>query len=167
MKNIITICLITLLSGCNLFLPKDLKRFYSLENLIKEKYFNNQLQDAQELSNEYLLLARKYPEDWNYGNAIQKAHTYLGLIALENGYIDAAKAHLIASGNTPGSPQLDTFGPNMLLAKALLDHNHKNVVLEYLDQLRIFWEMEDGKIDHWKNQIDRGEAPDFGANLVY
>jgi hypothetical protein len=167
MKNIITICLITFLSGCNLFLPNDLKRFYSLENLIKEKYFNNQLHEAQELSNEYLLLARKYPKDWNYGNAIQKANTYLGLIALEYGYIDAAKAHLIASGNTPGSPQLDTFGPNMLLAKALLDHNHINVVLEYLDQLKIFWEMEDGKIDHWKNQIDKGESPDFGANLMY
>jgi len=167
MKKIIALSLITLLCGCDLLLPKDLKRFYSLENLIKEKYFNNQLHEAQELSNEYLSLASKYPNDWNYGNAIHKANIYQGLIALENGKLEDAKNHLIASGKTTGSPQLDSFGPNMLLAKALLDHNQKNVVLEHLDQLKIFWQMHDGKLDYWKSQIERGEIPNFGANLEY
>lgn len=167
MKTILTIFILATLSGCDFFIPKDLKRFYAMEDLIEEKYFSNQISETLSLTSEYLTLADKHPNDWNYGNAIHKANLYKGLIALEHGRTDEAAAFLHASGNTPGSPQLDTFGPNMLLAKALLDHGHKQVVLEYIEQLRAFWEMHDGKLDQWKAQIENGETPDFGANLKY
>ena len=167
MNKILALFILVTLSGCDLFIPNDLKRFYAMEYLIEEKYFSNQIPEALSLTDEYLTLAGKYPDDWNYGNAIHKANLYKGLIALEYGKPDEAAAFLHASGNTPGSPQLDTFGPNMLLAKALLDHGHKQVVLEYIEQLRDFWGMHDGKLDQWKAQIENGENPNFGANLKY
>jgi hypothetical protein len=167
MKNPIALLLTPFLTICSLFTPKELRRFYALDELIKKKYLNKKSAEINVLANEYLLLAQKYPNDWNYGNAIHKANIFLGLVALESGKIADAKNYLKSSGDTPGSPQLDSFGPNMLLAKTLLDHDQKQIVLEYLEQLRIFWVMDDGKLDTWKSQIERGESPDFGANLEY
>ncbi len=78
------------------------------------------------------LLADKLREDWNYFNILHKAHTYLGLIALEENDIEEAKKNLILSGAIEGSPQLKSFGPDMILAKKLLERGEKQIVLHYL-----------------------------------
>ena len=108
---------------------------------------------------------KEKPCNWNYGNAIHSAHNILGRVALLRGDIDAAKKHLLLAGKTIGSPQLDTFGPNMVLAQELLKCNESETVLEYLDLCKLFWEMDNGKLDRWKAEIDKGQMPDFGANL--
>jgi hypothetical protein len=56
------------------------------------------------------------PKGWNYGNIIHKANQILGRCALREGKPADAKMHLLAAGATPGSPQLDSFGPQMQLA---------------------------------------------------
>jgi hypothetical protein len=49
-----------------------------------------------------------------------------------NGDIEEAKKQLLLAGKTPSSPQLNSFGPNMILAKELLDKGEKDTVLHYL-----------------------------------
>ena len=108
----------------------------------------------------------EFEDNWNFGNATHKINIYLGRLALKKGDIEAAKEHLLQAGRTKGSPQLNSFGPNMLLAKDLLDAGESNVVLEYLDLCLVFWE-EQERVDGWKAEIKGGSMPDFGANLKY
>src|ERR1700719_3714085 len=75
-----------------------------------------------------------------------------------------ADRYLLASGKTPGSPQLDSFGPNMTLAKELLAKGESDSVLQYLDLCKNFWEGERQQLDDWRDAIRGGKTPDFGAN---
>jgi len=81
--------------------------------------------------------------------------------------IEDSKKYLRLAGLTPGSPQLNSFGPNMSLAKQLLEAGERDTVVEYLDFCRKFWQMDFGKLDYWTAQVRAGEVPDFGANLTY
>ena len=62
---------------------------------------------------------------------------------------------------------MDSFGPNLTLAKDLLEHGERDTVLEYLMLCRKFWKMDRGKLDMWIYQVMDGKNPDFGANLLY
>ena len=76
---------------------------------------------------------------------------------------------------TTGSPQLDSFGPEMQLAQELSEKGEKETVLEYLDLVARFWanpnertEANSERIarDHlnqleaWKRQVRAGNVPD-------
>jgi hypothetical protein len=65
--------------------------------------------------------------NWNYGNAIQDGNFVLGRIAVHEYRITDAKEFLKQAGDTPGSPQLDSFGPNMSLAKDMLEAARKTL----------------------------------------
>ncbi len=138
------IVLMMLLVGCGNKLSPELQRFYSLDDVIKEAYRSGRLGEVKVLCAEYLTLAESFPGDWNYGNAVHKGNIYFGLVALDENRIEDSKKHLLKAGDTPGSPQLNTFGPNMLLAKALLEKGDKDTVLEYIGKLSRFWEMDEG-----------------------
>ena len=122
---------------------------------------------AREDANTVLLVAEKYRGDWNYGNAVHKANLALGRLALHDGDIEQAKHYLIEAGKTPGSPQLNSFGPNMLLAKELLEKGETATVLEYLDLCAKFWRSDFGSLSTWKKVIAQGKQPNFLANLLY
>lgn len=62
---------------------------------------------------------------------------------------------------------MDSFGPNMTLAKDLLEKGEKKVVLDYFELCRKFWEARFSKLDAWKSDVEAGRMPDFGANLDY
>ncbi len=91
----------------------------------------------------------------------------LGRIALRRGFIKQASDNLLAAGATPGSPQLDSFGPNMTLAKELLEHGQPDVVLEFLGLCKKFWKLDSGRLDEWAAEVRKGKVPDFGTNLRY
>jgi hypothetical protein len=122
---------------------------------------------AQVYATELLAMAPRYQSDWNYGNAIHDAHSTLGLVALRSHDVAAAKAALLEAGKTPGSPQLDSFGPNTTLAKELLEHGEREVVLQYFDLIAVFWEMGGDELPVWRALVKDGQMPDFGAHLVY
>jgi len=128
---------------------------------------NGSLDKAEQFANETLNLAEKYKNDWNYGNAIHKGHLTLGRVALRKNDIEEAKNQLLLAGKTPGSPQLDSFGPNMVLAKELLEKGEKETVLKYLELCETFWDMQMETLMIWEEKITNGENPDFGANLLY
>ena len=71
------------------------------------------------------------------------------------------------AGQTPGSPQLNSFGPNMSLAKELAEKGETDAVIQYFDQCRKFWRMGADKLDTWTKAVKAGIVPDFGGNLLY
>jgi hypothetical protein len=102
-----------------------------------------------------------------HGNAVHKGNLVLGRIAVREGRIADAVKFLQASGATTGSPTLNSFGPNMLLARDLLAAGQKEAVLAYFEQCRAFWKMGGERLDRWSQEVKAGVVPDFGANLRY
>jgi len=145
----------------------ELEKFYTITDLAKNAYNAGDLNKAESYAKELLLMAPKYPRDWNYGNAIHHANIVLGRIALARGDIEAAKNYLIEAGKTPGSPQLNSFGPNMTLAKELLGKKETQTVLNYFELCGKFWEMGNEKLKEWSELVRNGKMPDFGGNLSY
>jgi len=145
----------------------DRARFYVLDEAAKASFEMGKSADAKLYAEEALKLAERWPDDWNYGNAIHDGHMVLGRVALRNGDVDSAKRELLLAGKTPGSPQLNSFGPNMSLAKDLLEQKHTDTVIEYFGSCGSFWKMERGNLRRWTVLAKGGEMPDFGANLLY
>ena len=142
-------------------------RFYALAPAAKSCFVVSQFKEAQSLSSELLRLAPKYQKDWNYGNAIHTGNMVLGQLALLDDKVNDAKEYLLKAGKTPGSPQLDSFGPNMSLAKGLLERGEYAVVLEYFALCSKFWGYHQDRLDMWSGVVKNGEIPDFKANLYY
>jgi hypothetical protein len=132
-------------------------RFYALNETIGAAYERGELDVAERLAREYLELAPSFSCDWNYGNAIHDGHRWLGLLALRKGDDAAAIRHLGEAGKSPGSPQLNSFGPKFDLAQALLERGHAEPVKAYLRDINRFWDR--GEVDDWIAAIDRGERP--------
>ncbi|MTB52580.1 M48 family metallopeptidase [Lewinella sp. W8] len=151
-------------------ISKENQAFFRLGMKLGLVYHKGNHQDgrARHLAEEYLIMARKHPDSWNYGNAIHCANTVLGLLALENGRTDEAVVYLHRAGATPGSPQLNSFGPNMLLAKELIEAGRVESVLAYLEQCRKFWRgpMVE-KIAEWHLALLNGEELDYAGHLKY
>jgi tetratricopeptide (TPR) repeat protein len=145
----------------------SLHRFYSLNEAAKATFEVGKTTEAAEFAHEALDLAPRFRDDWNYGNAIHDGHMVLGRVALRNDEVDAAKRELLAAGATPGSPQLNSFGPNVSLARDLLEKKQSDAVIEYLQLCAKFWKLEGGRLKQWTALAKAGEMPDFGANLVY
>jgi len=81
--------------------------------------------------------------------------------------LEEAKKRLIKAGETPGSPPLNSFGPNMKLAKELLLVGEKETVLQYLEDCSKFWESGKDLLDKWTADINEGRTPEFEPNLTY
>lgn len=146
---------------------KGKELFENLDGLAKRAFDAGEIEKAKAHSKELLKMAQQYPKDWNYGNAIFYGNFVLGRIAVQRGDLKQAGQYLLAAGGTPGSPNLDSFGPNMTLAKELLEKGESGVVLEYFALCRKFWEDGRRQLDEWSAAVRRGEVPNFGPSLRY
>lgn len=142
-------------------------RFDALPDLAKLAFDAGQYEKAQLYAREMLRLASEYRNDYGYGNAIYYGNFVLGRLALREGNVALASQYLLNSVTTPGSPQLDSFGPNVTLAKELLEKGQSDLVLQFLAQTRTFWKNDHGKVAEWSAAIHNGRKPDFRANLGY
>jgi len=77
--------------------------------------------------------------DWNYGNLVHDVNAMLCLAALHAGDKKQADEYLFSAGRSPGSPQLDSFGPDFSYAAKMLKAGETNAVLQYLDLVGNFW----------------------------
>jgi beta-lactamase regulating signal transducer with metallopeptidase domain/tetratricopeptide (TPR) repeat protein len=124
--------------------------------------------------------ARSYASDILKGASANTANSYyvlnihhanmvLGRIAVREGKLDDAKKYLLDAGKIPGYPSLNTFGPNMALAKDLLEKGDQATVLAYFQECGVFWTMSGGpdKLKQWSAEVSDGKIPNFGANLIY
>lgn len=143
------------------------RNFYRLTGAAPAAFMAGEHERAQTLAVELLEEAERWRENWNYGNAVHAANLVLGRVALMRGEIDDAKKFLLAAGKTPGSPQLNSFGPDMVFAKEMLKRGEREAVLAYFDLVEKFWRKKSARLDEWRSAIAKNEQPDFGANLRY
>ena len=105
------------------------KRFYALPGATNGYFLLGNSAAAQALAEESLSVITQFEGSWNCGNAVHVAHTVLGLIALQLSDEDRAISELRQSAAIGGSPQLNSFGPKMSLARALLERGRSEEVL--------------------------------------
>ena len=143
-------------------------RFLALDQAAKMSLAVGRSEEARRFATDMMALDEKYsrgsPEQAK-GDVVHDGNLVLGRIAVDEGQLDAAKRHLLAAGKSTGSPVLGGFGPNMGLAKDLLEKGEQETVLQYLELCGKFW--SSGKLDEWIKDIHAGRIPDFGANLIY
>lgn len=140
----------------------------SLTDAAKSCFDLGKYDKARKYANELLVLANENKGDLNiYGPSIYASHIALGRQDLLEGKPEQAIQHLFEAAKTPGHPVLASFGPDMSLAKDLLEKGHKKPVIEFLIECKRIWELgeKEGKIDKWVKEISEGKTPDFGSNL--
>jgi hypothetical protein len=98
---------------------------------------------------------------------VHECNLILGRVALRQGDTASAIRYLYAAANVSGGGSLSSFGPNMMLAKELLEKGQRQAVLEYLRLCAKFWSYDRGQIARWTAEINAGKTPEFGANLIY
>jgi tetratricopeptide (TPR) repeat protein len=145
----------------------DLSKFSRLDYLAKSAFDAQEFEKASQYAEALLKTGEDNSKNWNFGNAVNHGNIILGRIALKKGDTKKADEYLLKAGQTPGSPQLDSFGPNMSLAKELLEAGEKETVLQYFQLCRKFWKTGDTRLDDWTKEVKAGQVPEFGANLVY
>jgi tetratricopeptide (TPR) repeat protein len=141
------------------------EKFFLLPDLATVAFNAGDFAKAKKYADELLKMSDEIEKNWNSGNAVHHGNLVLGRVALRKGDVDKAKSYLLAAGKTEGSPQLNSFGPNMTLAKELLEKGEKETVLEYFDLCGKFWEREE--LDQWRATVKGDGIPEFGANLSY
>jgi hypothetical protein len=92
---------------------------------------------------------------------VHEGHRVLGHLDLKAGDVEAAKKHLLEAGKTPGSPQLDSFGPELTLASDLLARGEREAVVEYLRQISRFWKGREEALEEWIILIQAGKTPEL------
>ncbi|HVS10591.1 MAG TPA: hypothetical protein VMS76_12025 [Planctomycetota bacterium] len=112
---------------------------------------------ATTYARQLLLHAQGSGDSGDRGNAVHDGNRVLGFVALRDGRIEEACERLIESGKTPGSPQLDSFGPQFDLASELLERGQRAAVLEYLELCSRFWRNASVKV--WIEEMHQGLSP--------
>ncbi|MEX1041687.1 MAG: hypothetical protein WDZ51_13695 [Pirellulaceae bacterium] len=147
-----------------------MNRLASLGELAKAALAAHELEQARTYA-EQLLEVATGPElseqRRDDSGSLHTGHTILGRVAISIGDLSTAKRHLLASAKIKGAPHLVSFGPSMSLAKELLERNESQVVLEYFNLCREFWERGQVELDLWTAEVNNGQMPDFGPNLNY
>lgn len=143
----------------------EVDRFRILNKAAKSSFKFKKYDKARNHAEELLTLSQKYKSEVIYGSAIYDSHIVLGRLDLLDGKPKQAIYHLFEAVKTPGDATLATFGPDMSLAKDLLEKGYKEPVIEFLIGCKRFWEFDEGKVDKWVMEIKEGQIPDFGINL--
>lgn len=142
-------------------------RMGRLQEVTKLAFKVGEQAKAERYARELLALAEPHPQDEKYGPAWHDGHMVMGQLALKRGSVAEAREHLRAAGETAGGGTLSSFGPNMGLARDLLQQGEKQAVIDYLRQCQNFWTGEQVPIERWIQDIEHGRTPEFGANLEY
>lgn len=129
---------------------------------------NRDYKKAQQFSIKMLKLSQEQ-KTWDTGNAIFHGNMILGRIAIAKNDVKLAKKYLLLAGKTMGSPQLNSFGPNMLLAEELLQKKEYQVVIQFFQLCRKFWKSKkaERRLKEWEEDIQNKKIPNFRANLRF
>ncbi|MDX2106373.1 MAG: hypothetical protein SFY67_08225 [Candidatus Melainabacteria bacterium] len=133
----------------------------SLEDLPLYAFEAGEFALAKKYANKLLAWAKEAKDGADKSQYLHRAFTALGLLELQNKNTSTAKEYLLKSAAVTGSPVLNSFGPNFLLAKELFNLNEKEIVLEYLKLCSKFWYRADKtNVEKWTTQIMSGEFPE-------
>ena len=114
-------------------------RYGLMIDAAKAAFLAKDYQRATEYAERVLATASDFQGTWVYGNGIHHGHIVLGRVALANDDVPGARDHLAAAGAMPGSPQLNSFGPDQDLAVELLARGEREAVIAYADACRRFY----------------------------
>jgi hypothetical protein len=95
-----------------------------------------------------------------YGNHV------LGLLALHEGNVAGARTYLLASVDHAGWEELNKFGPNLKLAKRLLEKGERDVVIEFLEVSKRLWPEGRNKLGQWQAIIRAGVLPEWDQSVL-
>ena len=133
-------------------------RFYELADIAREAMDAGAVEKASSYATELLKMAADDQDDWNYGNAVFTGNMVLGLVALRQGSVGQARLYLLESAKTKGSPQLDSFGPDFTLARALLRQGERDAVLDFLAACKSFWTLGGDRLDQMIAAVKSGDT---------
>jgi hypothetical protein len=146
----------------------EVGRYHALGSAARSQFIYGEIEAAGKYARELLSLDEKFKsEPWRDGSAVYDANLVLGRIAAQEGRMNEAKQYLLEAGKSPGSPVLGSFGPNMGLARDLLQSGERDGVLDFFELCRKFWTSGDEKLTLWSDDVRAGRMPDFGANLLF
>jgi hypothetical protein len=94
-----------------------------------------------------------------YAHDTHWAHTFLGLVAAEQGRLPEAGKHLVDSASVWGEPRLSSYGPSFLLARKLCEAGLWKDVEAFLIACKNFW--DDEVLDDWIQEVANEHIPDF------
>ena len=133
----------------------DSRQFYMLDEETQAAIRAGGFDKAAEYAHELLREAAKNADDPNYGNAIYDGNMALGRVALRQGCYQGREA-AVEAGRTPGSTQLNSFCPDMTVARELLEEGEREVVLQYFALCRRFWAGGSQQPDAWSKTVREG-----------
>jgi tetratricopeptide (TPR) repeat protein len=154
------------LATLELALKMDGPRSMLIEEIAEAALRTGDRDKAARRARELLRAADAVPRDWDYGNAVHTGHIVLGKIAAARGRLAVAERHLIAAGDTPGSPQLNSFGPDLDLARDLLERGCSKTVIAYLNRIAKFWESRRDALARCVREIEAGRRPRLEAHAL-
>ena len=136
--------------------------------LVELAHFATQIGDYQK-AREYAQKALAFqPRSWELYNL----SIVQGLIVLNEGDIrgaiwqlDMSISSCLADENTHLTSTI--FGPNLALARKLLECGERIEVLRHLTQCKDVWHLFRGHFEKWIIQIENGETRDFLASEVF
>ena len=138
----------------------------ALLNVMRWSFYAGHTEETEGYAQALLLIEHRHPMPDDGTNRVHVAHTLMGLIALGRNNLPVAKESLLSSAKeAQKTATIGTFGPNMRLAKELLNRGENGTVIQYLKLCERFWTKDTLKT--WQQEIERGQAPDFSANLSY
>jgi tetratricopeptide (TPR) repeat protein len=109
------------------------KRVGMMPDLAKTAFATGKFDEARSYATDLSAkVAQPDYSDSKNGDAIHHGNLVLGRLALKLGDVEKAKEHLLKAGQISGGAGLCSFGPNMMLAKELLELGDREVVIQYL-----------------------------------
>lgn len=141
------------------------ERYSAIPQAAKAAYMLGLFSEAKEWAEEMSELIKVVPKNWNYGNVIYYQNWVFGMLAFDNGDLERAKSFLNMAASTIGSPQLNSFGPNMRLARNLLKSGEVEAFLNFLNQVEVFWKHGKPWIHVWRNKVNQGLIPNCKMHM--
>lgn len=143
----------------------ELQRFWMLPDLAQAAFDAGEWGKARAFATDLLHQAEQPGYFYHKnGSAIFHGNLVLGRLTLQSGDIAEAKRCLLESAKTKGDPCLRSGGPDLTLAKELLERGEHETVVEFLQLCTRFWQPNDQRVERWIYEIQNGKMPDFGPN---
>ena len=100
------------------------------------------------------------PKDDAYGDVAHEMNLVLASCALAMGNKPEARRRVLQASRTPGSSQLDSFGPKFPIVYELYKVGDRDLMIEYLTNIGRFWKSD--LLADWKRSIASGKEPEDG-----
>lgn len=168
------------------------KPFYFSDELLARAVEEKDWNKAEYYAKEYLASGEKYKDDWNYGNSIFDGNIALAGVEMSRGRKKTALIHLGKAAATPGSPQLDSFGPFnndgiRYILTEIFKTGEKQALIDFANKAKVFvtknrphvnltdeqkknsdrvtnWNLD--RIERFIKQVSSNQTPDYKDSLL-